>query len=166
MKEYEWIEEALLVSEELVEVEIPDDQISLVRTYLENGVHGTMTFKDGTELRTLERPWKGNARRISCIPEGTYKMRKRYSPLVSRLTKGRYELAWEIVDVPDRDYILVHQGNYVKDSEGCVLVGMSKGFQGDEPTVWSSRKAFEGFMDKMAERDVWEIVVKEENSTK
>lgn len=29
-----------------------------------------------------------------------------------------------INDVPDRTAILIHKGNYTKDTQGCVIVGM------------------------------------------
>lgn len=64
---------------------------------------------------TLELPWKDNERQISCIPTGTYKGTKRTSP--------KYGLHIHILDVPDRDWILVHQANFVRQLRGCVAVG-------------------------------------------
>lgn len=161
---HQFTEEALLIpphKNQKTDLKMPLNGIILERIYLALGTIGTMTFNDGTKFCTLERPWADNQRRISCIPEGIYKMRQRYSPLITKLTGGDYELAWEVCDVKGRDYILVHPGNYISDSEGCILVGEASDFQGDEPVVWNSRKAFDRFMDKMSERDVWQIMVKE-----
>lgn len=73
----------------------------------------------GKTLRTyttVERPWKGNANKISCIPPGTYtftKSKSNKSPGlgdVLRLSNPRY-----------RAGVLVHVGNKPTDSEGCIL---------------------------------------------
>ena len=64
---------------------------------------------------TLELGWKENQRSISCIPVGDYKVTKRTSP--------KYGEHFHILDVPDRDYILIHAGNFYSDIRGCVLVG-------------------------------------------
>lgn len=64
---------------------------------------------------TLELPWKNNARRISCIPAGEYKVIKHVSPKFG-------ECLW-IQDVPERSEILIHSGNYVTEILGCVLAG-------------------------------------------
>ena len=64
---------------------------------------------------TLENPWRDNQRNISCIPTGTYRVTPHESP-----SKG---LCFLLHDVPNRDHVLVHVGNYTKDTEGCILVG-------------------------------------------
>lgn len=64
---------------------------------------------------TLELPWLNNQFQISCIPTGIYTVVKRYSP--------KYGHHFHILDVPDRDYILGHHGNFFTDILGCVLFG-------------------------------------------
>jgi hypothetical protein len=64
---------------------------------------------------TLELPWRGNARRISCIPVGTYKVLKRWSE--------KYKNHFHVLDVPSRDWILLHAGNYNRHTLGCILCG-------------------------------------------
>jgi hypothetical protein len=64
---------------------------------------------------TLELPFLANKKQISCIPMGTYRAIKTKSN-----SKGEVLL---IKQVPDRSSILVHVGNYSKDTLGCVLVG-------------------------------------------
>ena len=97
-----------------------------------------------TELFTLERPWLGNERRVSCIPTGRYKLWNRY------YNRGGYE-AVEITDVPDRSYILIHVGNYVKNSLGCVLLGRSITRMNEELAVTHSRAAFKQFYKEFQE---------------
>jgi len=70
---------------------------------------------------TLENPWLNNQRNISCIPEGEYKVRLR----LPRESATREYIHLLIKDVPNRDFILVHRGNFVSQTRGCVLVGLS-----------------------------------------
>lgn len=65
--------------------------------------------------KTVELPWIGNRRNISRIPGGKYTVVKRNS--------DKYGDHFHILDVPDRTYILMHHGNYKKDTEGCIIMG-------------------------------------------
>ena len=87
------------------------------------------------QLRTLERPWVFNERKISCIPSGTYLVKRHISP--------KFGQCFKIQDVKGRSDILIHSGNVVKDTLGCVLVGLTSGTVDDTDTamVYSSRKA-------------------------
>lgn len=67
---------------------------------------------------TLELPWLLNQNEVSCIPEGTYKAIKHISP-----TFG--ETLW-IQSVHGRSEILIHVGNYMKNTRGCILPGSRK----------------------------------------
>ena len=64
---------------------------------------------------TLELPWKNNAFQVSCIPEGTYQVEKRYST--------KFKNHFHITEVKNRSFILIHSGNYYTVILGCVLVG-------------------------------------------
>jgi len=75
-------------------------------------------IEDGTPIYscyTLELPDKGNQKRISCIPAGEYKVKKRFSP--------KFRNHFHVQNVPNRSYILIHAGNYNYQIQGCVLVG-------------------------------------------
>ena len=87
------------------------------------------------QLRTLERPWVFNERKISCIPSGTYLVKRHISP--------KFGQCFKIQDVKGRSDILIHSGNVVNDTLGCVLVGLTSGTVNDSDTamVYSSRKA-------------------------
>lgn len=67
-------------------------------------------------LSTLELPWLNNAKNISCIPAGTYLCK--WAPFYQT---HHYELQ----DVTGRSGIFIHNGNYVKDSLGCIVVGVN-----------------------------------------
>jgi len=64
---------------------------------------------------TLELPWRSNQSFISCIPSGTYKAVHRES--------DNHKKHLLLLGVTGRDWILIHPGNYKKDTEGCILLG-------------------------------------------
>lgn len=66
---------------------------------------------------TLELDWEDNKKQKSCIPKGKYKVVPRKSP--------KFGNHFHILNVPNRDYILIHAGNYHTQILGCVLVGQS-----------------------------------------
>jgi len=70
---------------------------------------------NGVYFKTLELGWHDNKKRVSCIPKGTYDVVKRNSP--------KYGAHFHILNVPNRDYILIHHGNFYTDILGCILVG-------------------------------------------
>jgi hypothetical protein len=68
---------------------------------------------------TLELPWRGNQRNVSCIPHGIYNLRRRASWSRSREIGHTYE----VDGVPGRSGILFHPGNTAEDIEGCIAPG-------------------------------------------
>lgn len=82
---------------------------------------GRLVVFDGKEILlkvlTLELPDLGNQTNISCIPEGKYKVHRIYSP--------KFGNCFHVQDVPGRSAILIHRGNYTKDTMGCILVGLN-----------------------------------------
>lgn len=75
--------------------------------------NGIWTLPDGTQLKTLERPWADNKIGVSCIPAGVYKFR--------RDTHGRFQW-FRILDVLGRTDIELHEGVEPWHSEGCILM--------------------------------------------
>lgn len=67
------------------------------------------------QCKTIELPWRNNKRRVSRIPTGTYDTVKHNSP--------QFGASLWLQNVPDRSEILVHRGNYNRDTLGCILVG-------------------------------------------
>jgi len=67
------------------------------------------------DFDTLELPYLDNKRDVSCVPNGKYLCKKRKT---SKFGEHLY-----LVDVPNRDYILIHRGNFYTDIKGCVLIG-------------------------------------------
>ena len=129
---------------------------------LEEGTFGKLIFPDGWWCYTVERPWLDNKPMVSCIPDGVYSLGLRYSPTVSRITRGRYSEGWEIQDVPGRTFIMVHPANWPTDLNGCVGVGRDytelMGRDGKmHKAVTDSQKVFDEVMEKMELRSTWDI---------
>ncbi len=102
--------------------------------------------------KTLELEEDKNARRDDCIPVGTYKVIKRYS--------AKYKNHFHILDVPDRDYILIHPANYSRQLLGCIAVGR-KHIDIDKDglkDVTSSRNTMKEFYSLMPDEFILKIV--------
>jgi len=89
-------------------------------TFSENSTIGELFLNGERMCDTLENPYINNEKRISCIPEGEYKVRLR----TARESATRDYVHLLVEDVPNRDYILFHRGNSAKDTSGCILVGL------------------------------------------
>ncbi|QXP79812.1 MULTISPECIES: DUF5675 family protein [Winogradskyella] len=99
--------------------------VLLQRTYYEAGTPSAL-FCNGQFLGfAIELPWKSNQRNISCIPEGVYPLKARYSE--------KFGPHLQVLDVPDRSLILLHPANDAqRDLRGCIapvtqLTGLGKG---------------------------------------
>jgi hypothetical protein len=53
--------------------------IYLTRTYFPEGTNGKLVCEGKFICYTIELPWKNNEKRVSCIPEGKYFIKKRHS---------------------------------------------------------------------------------------
>lgn len=104
---------------------------------------------DGDLFYSIEKPWLDNARSVSCIPIGTYQTGWRKSP--------KFGQTWQIEDVTDRTYILIHVANYPSDVHGCI--GLGTYLMGDRIAVSQSRKAVTRF-EKLTKGLEWQLEIK------
>ena len=104
------------------------------------------------EFRVLELPWKRNQQNVSCIPKDIYTVVKFNSP-----THGNVFL---YQDVPNREYIEMHPGNYNSQIRGCQLPGEAFSDINSDGLldVTSSRKTLEIIWDLMPEEFRIEIL--------
>ena len=65
---------------------------------------------------SLELAWKNNERRISSVPCGKYKADRELHPKFGKCIR--------LHNVPNREGILMHVGNYHHQILGCILPGM------------------------------------------
>lgn len=109
-------------------------------------------FLPQAELFTGELPWRDNRPGVSCIPEGDYPCRWSVS--------GRYGHIYGVFDVPDRQYIRLHNGNFCGDREvgllshveGCILLGQAFGRIQGQQAILLSRPALSQFHAILAEQ--------------
>ncbi len=102
------------------------------------GMFGMLKFGRVPFVLTLEQPWKDNQQNISCIPPGRYTCQSIRSP--------KFGATYEVMNVPGRTHILFHRGNYVEDTQGCILIGDTMGGTFDAPAIEASLRGFGEFM--------------------
>jgi hypothetical protein len=87
--------------------------LELTRTYFPNGTNGKLECKGKSICNTIELPWRENESRVSCIPEGKYFIKKRYSQ--------KFQWHLEVLDVKNRSLILFHPANNaLLELNGCI----------------------------------------------
>lgn len=111
---------------------------------------------------TLERPYVDanhdgiTDKGVSCIPAGTYRVKRRWSPKHHRNVYG-------LLDVPGRSDIEIHSANDARELEGCIALGTGFG-EIDTPKfgagygVRGSRDAVAAF-EKVVGVDEWTLTV-------
>jgi hypothetical protein len=85
----------------------------LTRTYFPDGTNGKLECEGKFICNTIELPWKKNETKVSCIPEGKYFIKKRYS--------RKFNWHLEIENVQNRSLILFHSANNaLRELNGCI----------------------------------------------
>lgn len=101
----------------------------------EDGTFSALLDPTGKQIAvTCELPWNNNAVGESCIPEGEYDVIPHNS--------AKFPNCWEVL-VPDRTGILLHAGNTIEDTDGCILPGKVFGMVNDMEGVLHSREAMD-----------------------
>ena len=132
---------------------LPTIHIIRIEDNFTYGTFGVLTINTQAFCVTLEPKEFDNAPNVSCIPAGCYEMIKVLSP--------QFGTTYEICNVPNRDLIRFHRGNWEKDTDGCVLLGRSWGsFKGNRMLL-SSGVAFNQFMDLMHTFKQARLIIKE-----
>ena len=87
--------------------------LELTRTYFPYGTNGKLECEGKLICNTIELPWKNNETRVSCIPEGKYFIKKRFSQ--------KFQWHLEIENVQNRSLILFHPANNaLQELNGCI----------------------------------------------
>jgi len=113
-----------------------------------NSTCGNLFIDNALECWTLEEP-HASGLSGSCIQAGTYNITLGPSPKFEGSSDP-----WErqmganvphLMNVPNRQFILMHWGNTAKDTEGCILVGLGHSVD----FISQSRAAFTDLIGKM-----------------
>lgn len=91
---------------------------------------------------TLEPPEASESVKPRAIPLGTYDLTIRYSPRFKRTMP-------HVENVPGFEGVLMHWGNYPKDTDACLLVG----YETMPNFVGQSLKAFDDLFLKLSDAD-------------
>src|SRR5690606_28540151 len=137
-------------------ISVKNNMLTLLRTYYTTATHGKLMIDEQFISFAIELPWRENRKRISCIHEGTYTMRKSYS------AKDKWH--YIIQNVHNRSLILFHTANHAqKELLGCIapVTKIIKEGIGEQ-----SRKAMQklmGELEKWKINGTVKLVIKKEN---
>ena len=135
---------------------MPD--LTLVRsTISEKGAFGQLIMGPHqwfTCERTFQKPPSTDW--TTKIPEGTFKCVRG----VHRLAFSKPFVTFEVVGIKGHSGLLFHWGNTIKDSQGCVLLGNSRGTLYGLPAVMNSKEAFGHFMRLLESKEELELEVR------
>lgn len=98
-------------------------------------IRGVLYVKDET-FHVLERPWLNNTKNISCIASGTYNC-----TFLPTSASGKYKNIYWLTNVENRSGILIHNGNTVNHSKGCLIIGKRRGMLAGKRAVLNSKSA-------------------------
>ena len=112
---------------------------------------GGRLFFENFQCFTLEKPWLDNQENISCIPVGEYCY---YSSTSTRNGK-----VLQLENVEDRTSIQIHAGNYINQTQGCILVGDSIRLLNNDkiPDVANSRNTLTNLLELAGKSGVIQI---------
>ena len=105
------------------------------------GTFGVLKLDKCMFCATLELRDELNKPNCSSIPGPQQYLCKR------RMT--RHGETFEVMDVPGRTGILFHSGNFLGNTDGCILLGQYTGKLRGERAVLNSGKTMERFIDNM-----------------
>ena len=122
------------------------DIIRLEKT--KEGILGILRVDNLIYCSTLEHHTK-------CIPTGLYECKKRQSwAFTYSSTNLPDDIVWEVQDTKGRTDILIHWGNWEKDTTGCVLIGEKAGELSGKRAISNSLSTFKKFMHKTKDIDL------------
>lgn len=88
-------------------------ELELIRKYFPLGTTGQIFDQGSLVTHSIELPWKDNYAQVSCIPEGRYRIIKRYTE--------HFGQHFAVMDVPGRKDILIHPANdALLELRGCI----------------------------------------------
>ena len=138
--------------------------LMLVREPRKTGNFGYLYFEGDKifepSFKTVERSWHDNKPFVSCVPTGTYKIKRTFSPRHGDTFYLENEyLGVTLNGQSKRTHILFHVANFPDQLHGCIGVG--DGFlniRGKE-AVSNSRLSFANFLERLSGVDEARLVI-------
>ena len=124
------------------------EKINLIRKeFYTTCTRGHLLVRD-TVFYILELPWRDNLPNISCVPTGEYEVV--YLPVSS---SGKYKNVYLLRNVPGRGGVLIHNGNIVDHTHGCLLIGLSLTTMAGRLAIANSRTALFNFTNLLNQKN-------------
>ncbi len=117
------------------------------------GTFGVLIIDSKVFCVTLEPPDELNKTSQSSIPAQQY--------TCSRYSSNKYPDTFQVMNVPGRTKILFHAGNFLKNTEGCILLARKFGVIGSGRAILNSGDTFKRFMGIMDGVDKFSLTIKE-----
>lgn len=117
------------------------------------GTFGVLKVQKEVFCVTLEPSDKLNAPNVSSIPPQQYTLKRVVSP--------KFGDTFEVTNVPGRSAVLIHAGNVVGHTQGCIILGQHFGKMKEDRAVLNSGATFEAFMGIMAGQESAHLTIKE-----
>lgn len=119
----------------------------------EYGTFGVLKLNKSVFCVTLEPRDELNAPFISSIPAQQY--------LCKRIMSPKFGNTWEVTNVPEREDVILHPGNLVIHTEGCIVLAEHYGKLRGNRAVLNSGKTFEKFMLSTVAWNILHLTIKE-----
>ena len=118
------------------------------------GTFGVLRIQKEVFCVTLEPADRLNAPQVSSIPAQQYLIKRHISP--------KFGETFQVMDVPGRAAVLLHAGNVVGHTQGCIILGQFFGKLKEDRAVLNSGETFKQFMAALAGHDEAHLTIREE----
>ena len=119
-------------------VMIPVVELDRLEEHSSFGTFGVWRLNKSIFCVTLEPPDRLNAPFQSSIPAQQY--------ICHKVTSPKFGETYQVMHVPGRDNVLLHSGNRVEDTEGCIILAEHFGKLKGQRAVLNSGDTFKRFM--------------------
>lgn len=119
----------------------------------DHGTFGVLKINKEVFCCTLEPPDRLNTQNVSSIPAQQY--------ICERYRSPKYGNTFKVTNVPGRSSVLIHAGNVVNHTKGCIILGQYFGKLKDLRAVLNSGKTFKCFMEMMDGVDKFHLTIRE-----
>lgn len=127
-------------------------KVLTLKRFTENpfGTFGVL-YDDTFICATLERNWQDNKHDVSCIPIGEYTCK--------RITSPRFGDTFEVTNVPNRTEVLLHKGNFMNDSHGCILLAAGFAWINNQLAISNCGDAWTWFHSHLKGENEFKLVI-------